>query len=378
MGGGAGNATRYTARELLNRGHAVHVLTSRLPDQSDLETEDGLAVFRARSRRINLHQAGLKGAASFLPGALARLRKLAKAHNYDIYHFYFGLPTGILALYVHWVLKKPYVIALRGSDVPGYDNTRWYLRPLHSLLAPLSRFLWSRAAAVTALSDNLRQLAQSAVPGVPIELIGNGIDSKLFARQPRQAIKKDVRLLCVCRLVRRKGLEHLVSAMRELSKDGMTLDIIGIGECQSRLQAWIDEFGVGDSVRLVGYVPREQLAEHYNAADIFVLPSLSESFGQVLLEAMSCGLPIVATRVGGVPETVHSEVGGLLIQPASSEAIVGAVRTLAANPRRRTSMGQYNRRLAENYYQWARVAESYESLYLKCLDESPAASVAAT
>ena len=377
MGGGAGNATRHTAINLHRRGHSVHVLTSRLPKQSDVETEEGMTVYRAYSRRVNLHQAGLTGAATFLPGAFMKLRRLARAHRYDVYHFYFGLPTGLLALYVHWLLKKPYVIALRGSDVPGYDNTRWYLKPLHRLFAPLSRLIWSRAAAVTALSYNLRALAENAVPGIEIKVIGNGIDSELFRQRERRLNQPGLRLLCVCRLVRRKGLEFLLQAMRQLSVSGVTLDIVGMGERGSELHSLIRELGLERAVTSVGYVPRERLPEHYNRADIFVLPSLSESFGQVLLEAMACGLPIIASRVGGVPETVHNELGGLLVQPASSESIIGAVKSLADNPSKRARMGDYNRRLAETQYQWSSIAERYEALYRQCLNRLPDRSRAA-
>ncbi len=370
MGGGAGNATQYTALELTRLGHTVHVLTARLPGQSDVDTGDGLVVHRTFSRRIHLHQAGLIGALTFLPSAFLRLRKLAKAHDYDIFHFYFGLPTGMLALYVRWVLKKPYIIALRGSDVPGYDNTRWYLRPLHGLLAPLNRYVWSRAAAVTALSNNLRELALATAPNLPIRVVGNGIDTEVFPRRPKPPTGKRIRLLCVCRLVRRKGLEYLLRAMPELARSGMTLDIVGTGECSDEVESLVERLDLTESVNLVGYVPRDGLADYYNRADIFILPSTSESFGQVLLEAMSCGLPVVASRVGGVPETLHDGDGGLLIDPASSESIVAAIRRLASDPAARTAMGAYNHELARNAFQWSGVAEKYEALYLQCLGES--------
>ena len=82
---------------------------------------------------------------------------------------------------------------------------------------------------------------------------------------------------------------------------------------------------------------------------------------------MSCGLPVIASRVGGIPETLQHEKGGLLIEPGNSEAIIGAVRKLAADPVRRQSMSEYNRRLAVNEFGWNRIAEQYEKLYRKIL-----------
>ena len=367
MGGGAGNATRHVAIELANSGHSVHVLTSRLPGQSDVDTEGSLVVHRVSSRRISIHQAGLFGAASYLPGAFLKLRQLSRQQKYDIYHFYFGLPTGLLALYVHWVLRKPYIIALRGSDVPGYDNTRGYLRALHKLLAPVNRYVWSKAARVTALSENLRQLAQPLAPEVRIDVIGNGVEARMFPQRLTSPSNIGPKLLCVCRLERRKGLEILIDAMRDLANHGVSLEIVGTGELAEKIQSLIQRYGLEKAVQLPGYVPRERLAEHYARADIFVLPSLSESFGQALLEAMCSGLPVIASRVGGIPETLIDQEGGFLIEPGSSEAIAGAVRMLARDIPLQKSMGHFNRSRALEHYAWAGIATRYESIYASAL-----------
>lgn len=376
MGGGAGNATRHTALELSRRAHKVDVLTSRLPEQSDVDIQGNLTVYRVYSKRRSIHQAGLLGAVTYLLSALPKLRQLARANEYDIFHFYFGLPTGLLALYVHWVLKKPYVIALRGSDVPGYDNTQRYLRPLHWLLRPISRFIWSRAAAVTALSDHLKALAHGTMADVDIAVIRNAVDTEIFPRRQAARQPGPLRLVCVCRLVRRKGLEHLVHAVGDLRDLGVELEIVGSGEQYERLAALVDDLGLGDRVRLTGYVPRERLADHYNAADIFVLPSISESFGQVLLEAMSTGLPVVASRVGGIPEVVEHGAGGLLIEPGSREAIVGAIRHLAADPDLRRAMGAWNFRQANEQHHWSSIALQYEALYLQAIAAPASAALA--
>lgn len=363
MGGGAGNATHQTALCLSRRGHEVHVLTSRLRHQPDVHTEGTLVVHRTFSLRKSLHQAGLFGAATYLASALQRLRRLLRTNHFDVFHFYFALPTGLLALYVHYRHKRPYVVSLRGSDVSGYDNTRWYLRPLHWLLSPLTGMILNNAAYVTALSRNLRALEDSGHPDLDIQVIGNGIDRSLFPRNNRPKAHQNIRLICVCRIVRRKGLDYLLDAMSELANDGVTLDIVGTGECAADIHRSIRRLNLENSVRMVGYIPREQLHEHYNEADIFVLPSLSESFGQVLLEAMSCGLPIIASRVGGIPETVRESAGGILVEPASSQAIVGAVRQLSVNPDLREKMGEFNAELARTEYQWSGIADKYEELY---------------
>lgn len=369
MGGGAGNATHQTARHLVEQGHCVHVLTSALPAQSAVETIDGVVISRVPSYRRSMLECGLFGAASYLVFAFFKLMRLARIYRYDLYQFYFGLPTGLLALYVHWVLRKPYVIALRGSDVPGYDESGWFMAPLHGMLRPLTRYLWRNAAAVTVLSDGLRQIARRTVPDIDFKLITNGIDGTRFPRKIDREQRRKIRLMTVCRMVRRKGLEHLIEAMRDLGRDRVELWLIGGGQEQAHVARLVHKLDLADDIWMPGYVRREMLPRYYQQCDIFVLPSLSESFGQVLLEAMSTGLPIVATTVGGIPEIVHENRGGILIPPADSRAIVEAVRSLIASPERFAEMGRYNAEQTRQRYTWSFVATEYESVYRHVLGQ---------
>lgn len=365
MGGGAGNATHHTAIELGRLGHMVHVLTSRLTAQAEVETIESVTVCRVPSFRRSIHQCGIRGALSYLVFAFVKLMRLARTYDYDVYHFYFSLPTAVLALYVRLVLKKPYLISLRGSDVPGYDETSWYMGPLHTLLRPLTRYLWRHAASVTVLSRDLGRLAQRTYAPLEPVVIPNGNDSELFPRKPPEVRPGKLRLLCVCRVVDRKGLRFLIEAMKQLRGHGVELRIAGTGEAHARLARLVKEQGVEDCVSLLGYVPRARLSRCYHQADVFVLPSLSESFGQVLLEAMSSGLPIVTTSVGGIPETVHHARSGLLVPPADSDALVRAVLWLQGNPARRAHMGEYNAEHVRKRYSWPAVAAQYEALYYR-------------
>lgn len=370
MGGGAGNATRCTAAELARHGHTVHVLTARLPAQAAVETVDSVTICRVLSLRRSLHDCGLLGAVSYLVSAFFALMRMSRTYDYDVYHFYFGLPTALLAPYVRFVLGKPYIIALRGSDVPNYDNTRWLMRPLHALLRPISRFLWKHASSVTVLSEDLKRLASQTAPAVESLVIRNGIDSDKFPEKLATQSAKALRLICVCRLVPRKGLEYLIAAMEELKNDGVTLEIVGSGQERGRVAELVRRRGVRDHILLSGYVSSEQLHVNYHQADVFVLPSLSESFGQVLLEAMSCGLPIVASSVGGIPETIRHGRNGLLVPPRNPAAIVASVRWMAANPKLRLRMGRFNAEQVRERYGWHAVAAQYESLYYRAVEKT--------
>lgn len=363
MGGGAANATYNTAVQLAARGHQVHVLTSRLHGQMTTEHYRGVHIYRVISKRRSLLQCGILGALTFVISAAWAQRRLCKENDFDVCHYYFGLPTGLLAIYAGWIRKIPYVVSLRGSDVPGYDDARWPLKPLHRLLRPLLRQIWSRSSAVVALSDDLRKMAQDTAPNQRIEIIGNAIDWQKFPVGERSFVKGPLRLVCVCRMVRRKGIEYLLDAMVKLQPLGFTLDLIGSGERVAEIRAEISKRDLKQAVRLLGYVSQENLATYYNDADVMILPSLAESFGQVLLEAMSCGLPVIATRVGGIPETIVDGKSGVLVPPASAHDLYEAARDLAADPQLRRRMSEYNAQIARSVYRWERIAEQYEQQY---------------
>ena len=363
MGGGAGNATQQTARCLAALGLDVEVLTSRWRDQPDLESIDGVTVHRVVSKRRSIHDCGFLGALTYVLAAIPRLRRLAAEKRHDVYHFYFGLPTGVLAFYVHYALRRPYILSLRGSDVPGYDSPKWYVAPLHFMLKPFTSRIWGNAAAVTALSGDLKALAQETHPRIPIEIVPNAIETDAFPAPERGRRDASRRLLTVCRLIPRKGLDFLLAAMRQLGPEGFSLRIVGTGELADALADAITADGLADCVTLAGYVPRDELHREYGTADAFVLPSLSESFGLVLLEAMSCGLPIVATRTGGIPELIHDGTQGFLAEPGNADELARAVRALFADDDRRWQIGQANATQVRTSHTWPAIAERTRQLY---------------
>jgi glycosyltransferase involved in cell wall biosynthesis len=369
LGGGAANATYHTALELARRGHDVQVLTSRARGGCRYEEMEGVRVTRVASLRRGIHKCGLGGAATFLASAAVRLPGMLARHRFDLLHYYFSLPTGMLSFYTRDVRGLPYVVSLRGSDVPGYDETHRELNLLHRLLRIVNLRVWHRAESVVALSDSLRELALRADPDQPVEIIPNGIDTERFAPgEPKTPGGHDtVRLICVSRLVPRKGLEVLLEAVRELSDLPVELEIVGRGELEASLRRRIAELGLERRVQLAGYVPQSKLGARYRHADLFVLPSFAESFGLVLLEAMSTGLPVVATRVGGIPETVSDGVNGLLVEPGSALELTRAIRALILDPERRRRMGEKNVALVTERFGWPRIAEAYEEVYYRAL-----------
>jgi glycosyltransferase involved in cell wall biosynthesis len=369
MGGGASNATYNIALQLVKRGHSVDVLTSRFKNQPPEETINGVKVYRVTSWRSSIHECGLLGASSYVLFAFFKLRKLLQTNSYQILHYFFSFPTGALSFYSHSIKRKPYALSLRGSDVPGYDTFSLTLRMLHWILKPVTRRIWREASAVVAVSKGLRQLALETMPSIPISVIYNGINNEVFRPNHLSAThaRRTTRLLTVSRLINRKGLEYLFIAVAAIEGHPLHVDIVGTGSAEKRLRDMVVKLGLENIVTFHGYQPPAELARLYNEADIFVLPSISESLGLVFLEAMACGLPIIATHVGGIPEIVKNNENGILVDAAKPNQIAYAITTLIDKPALRKRFAQNNAAKIRKQFTWDRIAQSYEAVYVEAL-----------
>lgn len=368
LGGGAGRGTHNLARELAAQGHDVEVLTSRAGGFPKSELIEGFKVYRVLSFRKGIHDCGFRGAFTYLLFAAPKFLRLTSSNQYDVIHYFFSLPTGLLRYLPGRHRQVPYIISLRGSDVPGYDDYNKNLQRMHKVLLPITRALWRGAARVVALSKDLATSALRSDPIVKIDVVPNGIESELFLKnnsvKEQQGAEKPIELICVARLIERKGIQHLLMALAEM-KESLHLTVVGEGNYMPELQALATRLNLDDRVNFYGYCPREKLVGLYNRSDIFVLPSMAESFGMVFVEAMSCGLPVIGARVGGVPDII-SESNGILVEPGSVKSIAVAIRTLAGDSELRNAMASENRIKAVDEYSWSSVADKYQAIYREC------------
>lgn len=373
LGGGAGVATAELARRLADRGSIVHVVTAQAPEDQlransprvvRHKVQEGLNVYRVRSRRKGIHHAGYGGAAAYLRAALPVIRRLVHTWQYDIAHLFFSLPTGAILPFAG-LRNTPVVVSLRGSDVPGYDPAKRSLRLAHSLLLPVTRWIWQRADRVVAVCKALGRLAERSDPGLSFTVIRNGVDLHLFhpAANGGESPPGPIRCIAVARLVDRKGIPDLLHAWRQLQRGHLALEIIGSGPAEVRFRDLAKRLGLDKEVRFAGPMSREKVAERYRSADLFTLSPLNEAFGNVFAEAMASGLPIVGTNVGGIPELVRHGINGLLVKPGDHSALAEAIDRLARDRRLRQSMAERNRAEAENSLSWDSATESYIQLY---------------
>ncbi len=218
---------------------------------------------------------------------------------------------------------------------------------------------------MTSVSEGLLETARRTTSLPHCRVIPNGIDLDLF-RPPQTRQDNDVvKLISVARLVECKGLHFLLESLRDLRTAGevFRLDVYGDGDSRRSLIALAEQLGLSDWVHFRGNVPHEQLPGLYGQADIFVLPSLAESFGQVFVEAMACGLPVVGTNVGGIPEAVGRDQAAWLAEPGDVAGLSGKLGEMLRSPDLRERLGQTNARLARGQFGWPGIVSQDADLY---------------
>jgi glycosyltransferase involved in cell wall biosynthesis len=377
LGGGAGVATQALARGLASRGVTVDVITAGERDECRSEVlwdghgEEGLfTVYRVKSSRTGVHEAGMGGALSYLRHALPLVRARLRDEQYDIVHLFFSLPTGAL-LPVLSLGDTPVIVSLRGSDVPGYDRHQKQLERAHKALLPVTRWIWRRATRVVVVCESLGRLALRTDPRLSYSVIPNGVDLARFRPSARSRQGGKIRCLAVARLVERKGLTDLIKAMAALERGRFELEILGSGPDERHLKDLAVRMGVRNEVNFAGSVSRSEIPGRYRDADIFTLAPREEAFGNVFAEALASGLPIVGSTAGGIPELVEHGQNGYLVPPREPRAIAAAIRLLADNPDLRAEIGLRNRAQAESNLSWARMTTRYLSTYNGMLRRVP-------
>jgi glycosyltransferase involved in cell wall biosynthesis len=231
---------------------------------------------------------------------------------------------------------------------------------------------------IATCSDEAFELKAFGVPPSRIAVVPCGVDTTHFTPDGPAAPRTErFRLMSVGRLVQRKGVGIAIEALARLVDAGVDAELVVVGGAGdathleddpevARLQAVIDAEGVRDRVTLAGRIEHDDLPRMLRSADVVICAPWYEPFGIVPLEAMACGIPVVASRVGGLIDTVVEDVTGVHVPPRDPQAVADEVGALLADPERRRRYGRAGRRRAASRYTWNRVATEtarvYESL----------------
>ncbi|MBN1992339.1 MAG: glycosyltransferase family 4 protein [Anaerolineae bacterium] len=360
LGGGAGNATANLAQELAGLGVEVRVLTSAFRELPHYEQRDGFTIQRIPVIRRWADRCTPPEMLTFLISAGLAAWRLVGDWRPEVAITFFGVPSGPVGLALKLRYDIPYIVSLRGGDVPGFQP--YDLALYHRLVGPVIRLLWRQAGAVVANSRGLQVLAQHSAPQIPVHVIPNGVDAAHFHPLPHILHQEStIRVLFVGRLVYQKGLDILLQALALIPPHiPLSLEIVGDGDARPELEQTANKLDY--PIHFSGWRARSELPARYQTADIFVLPSRDEGMPNVVLEAMACGLPVVATQIAGNEELVQEGETGLLVPPETPAALAQALIKLITNDRLRQRMGLAGRQRVEEQYTWQSVAKAYLTL----------------
>ncbi len=230
-------------------------------------------------------------------------------------------------------------------------------------MGPLIHLVWRHASVVVANSQGLKDIATQFDASNPIEVIPNGINTTRFFPTARELTP--ARLLFVGRLVYQKGGDVLIDALANIKDLNWELTIVGDGP---RKQDWENQaarLGISERLHFPGWLDKSDLLEQYQKANIFVLPSRHEGMPNVVLEAMGCGLPVIATRIAGSEDLVLDGTTGYLIEPDDPQGLAEALVRLIDHKEDIQRMGEASRNRVIESFSWDSVSERYLTLLSK-------------
>lgn len=305
----------------------------------------------------------------------------------DLVHAHFLVPLGAIAAAVSG--SKPLFISLHGSDV--------YLAERSKVVRQAARFAIERASAIVPCSEDLgrRVIELGADPG-KVHVVPYGADPAIFGRPPDPAKREAIRraagagdrplVLFLGNLFPKKGVTHLIDAavhVRAKVPDAQIV-IAGEGPLRASLEAQAASLGLAEStVRFMGRIEWSTVPDWYAASDVFVVPSVIDAAGNVdglpnvVLEAMACELPVVASDVAGIPQVIRDRDTGRLVKPGDPEALGGAIVEMLVDRPFAKSCGVRARAFIRTELTWERAAERYEVLFERYAGDSRSQRVVA-
>jgi N-acetyl-alpha-D-glucosaminyl L-malate synthase BshA len=366
--GGSGVVAAELARCLAQRGHRTHVISSDTPFRL-LESDADVRFHRVETPGYPVFREP-----QYLLALANRLVQVARTHRLDIIHAHYAIPHAAAAYLARQILisgagaarRGPRTITtLHGTDVTILGSDASYRETV--------AFCIDQSDAVTAVSASLRADTKRAMAVTrDITVIPNFVDVDAHRRQPDPVLRArfcrpDEQLVIhVSNLRPVKQIDAVVKVFAGIrARVPARLLIVGEGPDLGRAEQLIDELGIGADVELIGEA--QDVVGLLSVSDLFLLPSLQESFGLSALEAMACGVPVVASNIGGLPEVVTDGVTGFLHPPdAVSQMAESGIRILS-DPALRARMAADGARLAMERFSSDRIVPQYEALYERTL-----------
>jgi N-acetyl-alpha-D-glucosaminyl L-malate synthase BshA len=360
--GGSGVVATELGIELAARGHEIHFITYSQPFR-----------LTGREGNIHFHEVAVTNYPLFEhpPYDLAlatRMAEVAEFYSLDLLHVHYAIPHSVSALLARQMLASrghhlPFITTLHGTDITLVGLDRSYL--------PITRFGIEQSDGVTAISSYLRDRTREAF-GITseIEVVRNFVNCDVYVRNPelvaamrgRYAEPNERLLVHLSNFRPVKRIQDVVEVFARVAREvPARLMLIGDGPDRSVAEYLAREHHIQDRVHFLG--KQDNVNELLPLADLMVMPSEMESFGLAALEAMACGVPTIATNVGGVPELIDDGRNGLLFGVGDVDSMAAAAIALLRDEPRLRRMAEAGRKTAQDHFCSSRVIPLYEEYY---------------
>ncbi len=365
LGGGAGIVTQHLAGEFVAKGHRVTILTTWFAGEPEYYSENNLAVIRLKSERKYTYKSNPLEMYSWMRLARAYCKEHLNGDQYDVCLANFTLPGGAVAAYLKKRYKLPYFILSHGHDIPWFSPKQMFF--WHLLCFPVIRSLMSDAVNTIVLTPQLKAKADKFIGKRHAEknkVIPNGL-LPFNLRRGFDANDKMLHALFVGRLVEQKDPLTVVRAFKALQEKGIPihLKIIGDGKLKEDIEEFISKNQL-KNIEVLGKISQSSVMEEYGKAHVLIAPSREEAMSLSVLEAVSCGLYVFATRISGNRDVILENVNGNFVTYEDVQDIASKIASF------------YNDKFLKNYqypepmialllqsYSWETTAEKYLALF---------------
>ncbi len=360
--------------------YEVHILAPHCEGSKEEEVFNGIHVHRYRyapeTMEVLAYDGGLLRKIKrrplyalllplFVAGQWLAIRRLQRKHQFSLIH-------------AHWIIPQGFVVALSSYKflLTSHGGDLYALNS--KFLAPVKRWILRKAARLTVVSHGMvNECINLGLTGNDVDVQPMGVDTTdLFVAPDGRQKSARNGLLCVGRLVEKKGIPVLIEAMAELrSKDILPeLTIIGDGPEAENLKSLVAQKQLQDQVSFLGAISNKDLPAYYQQASIFVLPSIisrdgdQEGLGLVSVEAMACGCPVIASALPAVKDVISHDKDGLLFEPGSASELAQAIHRLLGDEKLRNTLAEEGLQRA-SYFDWKKVSARYQAIIEQLIND---------
>jgi glycogen synthase len=375
--GGLGKHVHRLSLALAEAGHTVHVVTRDHPDAPSEEEIDGVHVVRVGEYPPMVPFAELiPWVMQFNVGVLERATKILLEEEVDVIHAHDWL-VGYAAAGVKNLFDLPLVSTVHATE---YGRHQGYLPgPMNKLIHQIEWWLTYESRRTITCSrymhDQIREIFQ--LPENKLDVISNGVDLEAVHKpdgieefRAERLADGEKMIFFAGRLEYEKGVQTVLDALPLVDKVvPVRFFVAGVGTHEQALREHVERDGLDARVEFLGFVPDEELAMYYAAADLAVVPSLYEPFGMVALETMAAGTPCIAADTGGLRELVVHDATGLRFEPGDPASLAGAMLRLLTDTRLDRRLTLDARRMLNDQFSWTSIAERTVDVYVRAIRE---------